>query len=219
MPGEPWAQVIHTFTPEENMVLWRQLGSITKTIHAVQGNHFGTTINALSSTWSTAVVDWLTTIVWDLEEARLDATDVTELLAIVLANRRVLDAITHPRLLHGDLWTGNLLVTRGQEGPRIVAVLDSDRTSWGDPLADWTMFLLPRHAGTEVEAFWETYGHPEPSLGARVRMLIYQGRYIRGIRLEQHRLHRHEAVKRTSQEMRTILEELRSLPITQPPKR
>lgn len=213
MEGEQWTQVIHTFTPEENMMLWRQLGSVTKKIHAVQGDHFGNTINASFSAWSTAVVDWLTTIVCDLEEARLDATDVKDLLTIVQANRRFLDEITHPRLLHGDLWTVNILVARGEDGPRIVAVLDSDRTSWGDPMADWTVFLLHRHAGTEVDAFWETYGPPEKSLGARVRMLIYQGRYIGGIRLEHHRLRHNETVRHSYQDMQTIIEELRSLPI------
>jgi hypothetical protein len=37
------------------------------------------------------------------------------------------------------------------------------------------MFLLQRHVGTEVDAFWGTYGQPEKSLQARVRMIIHQG--------------------------------------------
>jgi aminoglycoside phosphotransferase (APT) family kinase protein len=214
MEGEQWAQVMGTFTSEEKKALWRQLGSITKKIHAVQGHHFGNSaLDSHFSSWSLTVMDWLMSIIRDLEEAQLNATDVRSLLNIAQTNQRLLDEITLPLLLHGDLWTVNILVTRGEEGPQIVAVLDSDRTSWGDPMADWTMFLLYRNAGTEVDAFWETYGQPEKNLGAQFRMLIYQGRYVGGARLEHHRLHHYETVKRSYQGMQTVIEALRSLPI------
>ncbi len=220
MEGEQWAQVMGTFTSEEKKALWRQLGNIARKIHAVQGHHFGNAIlDAHSSSWSLTVMDWLTSIIRDLEEIRLDATDVRSLLAIAQTNQRLLDEITRPQLLHGDLWTVNILVSRGQEGPQIVAVLDSDRTSWGDPMADWTMFLLQRNAGTEADAFWETYGQPEMRLEAQCRTLIYQGRYVGGARLEQHRLHHHETVKRSYQDMQTVIEALRSLLTDEMPQR
>ncbi len=212
MEGEQWAEVMDTFTPEEKRVLWRQLGSITKKIHAVQGDHFGNAmLNSSFTSWSLAVMDWLTRIIHDLEEVQLDATDVRTLLTIAEANQKLLDEITQPRLLHGDLWTVNVLVSRAEKEPKIVAILDSDRTSWGDPLADWTMFLLQRNAGTEVDAFWETYGQPAETPGAQLRMLIYQGRYIVGARLEHHRLHHHQAVERSYQDMQVIIEKLRVL--------
>jgi aminoglycoside phosphotransferase (APT) family kinase protein len=211
--GEQWAQVMHTFTLEEKKALWRQLGNITKKIHTVQGDHFGnTTLDSHFASWSLTVMDGLTTIIRDLEDVRLDTADIRSLLNLAQAHSRLLDEIIQPQLLHGDLWTVNILVKRGDEGPKIVAVLDSDRTSWGDPMADWTMFLLHRNAGTEADAFWETYGQPEKSLGAHLRMLIYQGRYIGGVRLEHYRLHHHETVKRSYQDMQAIIEALRSLP-------
>lgn len=212
MEGEPWSQVMQACTSEEKRGLWRQLGRIAKKIHAVQGKHFGNDLlDSHFASWSLTVIDWLTTIVRDLEDVGLDSTDIRSLLNLAHAHSRHLDEITRPQLLHGDLWTGNMLVKRGEEGPTIVAVLDSDRTSWGDPLADWTMFLLSRHASTEADAFWETYGQPETSLGVQVRRLIYQGRYIGGARLEHSRLHRHEMVKRSYLETQTIIEALKNL--------
>ncbi|GHO71327.1 hypothetical protein KSC_102190 [Ktedonobacter sp. SOSP1-52] len=220
MEGEQWAQVMGTFTSEEKKGLWRQLGSITKKIHAVQGHHFGNSaLDSHFSSWSLTVMDWLTSIINDLEEAQLDTTDVRSLLDIAQTNQRLLDEITRPQLLHGDLWTVNILVKRGEEGPRIVAVLDSDRTSWGDPMADWTMFLMHRNAGTEVDAFWETYGQREKSLEVQFRRLIYQGRYIGGARLEHYCLHHHEAVKRSYQDMQTVIKALKSLPTDDMPLR
>jgi aminoglycoside phosphotransferase (APT) family kinase protein len=215
MEGEQWAQVMHTFTAAENRNLFRQLGSITRRIHAVQGRHFGrSVIDAHFSSWSLAVMDGLTDMIRDLEEVQLDASDVRTLLGIAQANSSLLDEITRPQLLYGDLWTVNILVKRSEEGPNIVAVLDSDGTSWGDPMADWTIFLLHRNAGTEADAFWETYGQPEKNLASQFRMLIYQGRYIGGARLEHHRLHHHEDVKRSYRDMQTIIEKLRNLPIS-----
>ena len=212
MEGEQWDQIMPILTPEENKMLWRQLGAITKQIHAVQGDHFGNDLfHSSFSSWCLAVMDWLTTIIYDLEEARLDAADVRNLLDIAQANREFLDEITQPQLLHGDLWTVNVLIKREADGPRISAILDSDRISWGDPLADWTMFLLHRHASPEVDAFWETYGQQEKSLGAQFRMLIYQGRYIGGSRLEHHRLHHHEIVRRSYQDMHMVIMALRSV--------
>jgi aminoglycoside phosphotransferase (APT) family kinase protein len=212
MEGEQWERIMNTLTSEEKKALWKQLGKITRKIHTVQGQHFGNSIlDSHFSFWSLAVMDWLTSIIHDLEEARLDTTDVRSLLDIAAKNQRHLDEITRPQLLHGDLWTVNILVRRGEEGPQIVAVLDSDRTSWGDPMADWTMFLLHRNAGTEVDAFWETYGQPERSQGAQFRMLIYQGRYIGAARLEHHRLHHQETVKRSYQDMQTVIEALRNI--------
>ena len=37
-------------------------------------------------------------------------------------------------------------------------MLDCDAASWGDPLADWTITRALSRAGTEVDAFWQTYG-------------------------------------------------------------
>jgi fructosamine-3-kinase len=89
----------------------------------------------------------------------------------------ILDEIACPRLLHGDLWLFNLLIERTAEGPLIVGVLDADRGSWGDPLADWTFFLLERRATPQEQAlFWKGYGgRPEGDPGTRLRSLIYQG--------------------------------------------
>lgn len=209
MEGEQWAQVMDTFTVEEKRSLWRQLGSIASKIHTVRGDHFGNAVTGSRfPSWSLAIIDWLTNIIFDLEDAELDATDIRSILDIAQVHSSILDEITQPHLLYGDLWTVNVLVERDKGGPRITAVLDADRTSWGDPLADWTIFLLHRNAGKETDAFWETYGQPEKSLGAQFRSLIYQGRYVGGARLEQHRLHHHDAVRRSYRDVQAILEAL-----------
>jgi aminoglycoside phosphotransferase (APT) family kinase protein len=212
MEGEQWEQIKNEFTSEEKMVLWRQLGAITKKIHSVQGNTFGKFGRQFSS-WSQAVTHWLTIIMRELEDAHLDVTDIRAILDMAQAHNLLLDEITRPHFLHGDLWLVNILVKCDAGEPKIVAVLDSDGASWGDPMADWTMFLLHINAGTESDAFWETYGEPEKSAGAQFRFLVYQGGHLGAARLEHHRLCHPDAVKRSYRDMQTVVEVLRKLSI------
>src|SRR5579875_2751271 len=64
-----------------------------------------------------------------------------------LYNNTYLVETTQPRLLHGDLWTVNILVKGDRGGPKIVEGLDSDRPSGGDPMAAGIMSLLQRKVG------------------------------------------------------------------------
>src|SRR5947208_2351376 len=127
-------------------------------------------------TWSLTLIDWLESTINDAESSSLDTVLLCRLLELVRDNTAFLDEITCPRLLHGDLWLFNLLIQRTKDGPRIVGVLDADRGSWGDPLADWTFFLLSRRASPQEQAlFWQEYGLPEAGPGALFRAQIYKG--------------------------------------------
>jgi fructosamine-3-kinase len=67
-------------------------------------------------------------------------------------------------LLHGDLWTGNLLVREGK-----LAALIDPACYHGDPEVDLAMLCL---FGSPDEAFWQAYGELQP--GWAERRLIYQ---------------------------------------------
>jgi aminoglycoside phosphotransferase (APT) family kinase protein len=177
MPGELWWDVEGDLTPEEHDDLWRQFGQLVQAISSVQGEAFGLVQNGSQfPTWSLTLLDWLECTIADAERSCLDTALLCRLLAIVRDHTDFLDEITRPRLLHGDLWLFNLLIERTEEGPRIVGVLDAERGSWGDPLADWTFFLLPRRATAQEQAlFWQEYGQPGAGSGAQFRAQVYQG--------------------------------------------
>jgi hypothetical protein len=96
----------------------------------------------------------------------------------------------------------------GAPEPTITGVFDCDRTSWGDPESDWTIFMAGRRPGTERDAFWETYGPPAATPGAARRALFYRARHVAAVRLERHRLGNSEAVPGTYDEMRDVLTRL-----------
>ena len=82
-----------------------------------------------------------------------------------------------PRLVHGDYRLDNLIVAR--DAPRIVAVLDWELSTLGDPLADFTYHLMAWHmphsdsaAGTATLA-----GHDLAALGIPA-MADYVAAYV-----------------------------------------
>lgn len=220
MEGERWFDIAEELTQKENSTLWQQLGRIAKTVHSIQGEVFGSPVlGTVSPQWSTQVLGRLASLVEQLKAAHLDATDLQTVQEMAQTNSALLDEIQHPRLLHGDLWTFNILIKRDQENPRITAVLDSDSCSWGDPMADWTMFLLhikmtegtARNDIEGVQAFWQAYGQPEYSKGLLFREQVYRASHFAQGRLERHRQGRDDIVLRTYDKLRAIIAALQNI--------
>jgi len=176
VPGVLWSKIERDFSEEEHNSLWREFGRLVKEISRIQGETFGVVAGGPKfSRWSLAILDWLERTTGDAQSMYMDTSRLERLLTIVRENTHFLDEVTTPRLLHGDLWTFNLLVERKESGPSIVAVLDADRGSWGDPLADWTFFLLGRASKREQALFWEVYGRPEQTQAVQFRAHVYRG--------------------------------------------
>ncbi|MFJ2751167.1 hypothetical protein [Streptomyces sp. NPDC087297] len=112
------------------------MGEITAAVHAVAEPCFGPVNGPGHARWSEAVVAWLHLIAEDIESCGLDAADLRHSADAAQAGAQVLDEVTVPRLLTGDLWTVNTMLAPAPV-PTICGVLDMDRTWWGDPEADW----------------------------------------------------------------------------------
>jgi aminoglycoside phosphotransferase (APT) family kinase protein len=204
LDGVPAPEGLAAYPRPDWAPFFRDMGSIARDIHAVCGTRFGPVAGPTFATWSEAVIASLDDTAADLEDVGLDATDVREVAAAALQQRALFDEITQPRLLHGDLWTGNVMLASGTPVPTITGVLDCDRTSWGDPESDWTIFVAGRRPGTERDAFWETYGSPASTPSAEQRLAFYRARHIGAVRLEGHRLGRSESVSATYEDMRDV---------------
>jgi fructosamine-3-kinase len=76
----------------------------------------------------------------------------------------LLPAAPRPALLHGDLWTGNILVAGGG-----LAALIDPACYYGDPEVDLAMLRL---FDAPPEQFWESYGAPDE--GVEERLALYQ---------------------------------------------
>jgi aminoglycoside phosphotransferase (APT) family kinase protein len=146
------------------------------------------------------------------KELQLDTEHLTLILETVRSHPEQLDEIQIPRLLHGDLWAFNLLVRRREQGPAIVGVLDADRAWWGDPMADWTMFILAHAEEEEGHAhFWRAYGKPEDNRGTRFRKAVYDGMHAATALVWSVRNHDEGTVQRAYGTLREVAEAIPAL--------
>ncbi len=214
IPGTLWWDIAAELTVEEHDELWCQFGKLVHTIASVQAESFGLVqCGPRYPLWSLTLFDWLARTFADAEYMGVETTALRRLLEFARDHCAVLDEITRPRLLHGDLWLFNLLIQRTWEGPRIVGVLDADRGSWGDPLADWTFFLLERRAAPQEQAlFWNGYGgRPEADPGSRLRSLVYQGLHHGKILSVARRDGNERAVNKASRALTEVVKTLQRL--------
>ncbi|MGV2917615.1 aspartyl/asparaginyl beta-hydroxylase domain-containing protein [Streptomyces alfalfae] len=132
LDGIPAPEHLGTYPRTAWPVFFRQLGAVTRSVHDVRGPHFRPVGAPGYGTWSEAVITSLEEIAADLDGAGLDATDVRKVAAVAAHDRALLDEVTEPRLLTGDLWTVNALMDPAAPEPVITGVLDFDRTWFGD---------------------------------------------------------------------------------------
>ncbi|MEO6501896.1 MAG: aminoglycoside phosphotransferase family protein [Jatrophihabitantaceae bacterium] len=188
LPGEPASERVASFSPSALRHLYREIGSITRTIHDVTGPAFGPVAGPPHSTWSSALIAQFEQLAQAFTAAGLDADPALRLIAASRRHRAQLDEVTVPALLHGDLWTLNILLDADSDSdpdrPAITGVLDCDAASWGDPMSDWTINRVLARRGSEVDAFWQGYGGPAGGPADPVRALIYRARNALGARLD-----------------------------------
>ncbi|MDQ1739522.1 MAG: hypothetical protein QOE53_1174 [Pseudonocardiales bacterium] len=187
LPGVAASQQLAGYAPTALRHLYRELGLVTRTIHNVTGPGFGRVAGPLHPTWSSALIAQFEQLADAFTAAGLDAGPARRVVAAAQRHCVALDEITVPALLHGDLWTLNLLVDTDPARPSITGVLDCDAASWGDPMSDWTIDRVLSRAGTEVDTFWQGYGTPSDHQASPVRALVYRARNVLGARLDIHR--------------------------------
>lgn len=187
-----------------------QLGTLTRRIHQVRGDSFGWVAGPRFSRWLDAFCSSLEDVADALDAVGLDASDVRRTALLAGAKAELFDEITEPRLLHGDLWMANVMVSPTAAGPTVTGICDCDRASWGDPAADWSIFRASQRPGTERDAFWDTYGRLPATPAATQRTWFYQILHLATLRLEEHRrLGESEGVRKSYGIIGDLIDQLR----------
>jgi aminoglycoside phosphotransferase (APT) family kinase protein len=100
-----------------------------------------------------------------------------EVAATAASAYGALDEVTVPRLVHFDLWPGNILVDRADGAVRIGGLIDGERMFWGDPLADFVSLALLgdiRNDGEFLAGYREAGGRVRFDTPARLRLALYR---------------------------------------------
>ena len=184
LEGDRWSDIEDELTEEENVDLWRQCGEIVKRIHQTPGEQFGYPYPGQTfANWHDVILDRFSRIAQSLKENQADISHFSTIFDLVASDVSVFNDVRRPCLLHGDLWTFNLLVARKDGRPLISGVLDTERAWWGDPLADWIMFLLSIRSGEEkwqerILSFHQGYGALEKSPTMQFRQEVYSAMHV-----------------------------------------
>lgn len=206
LDGVPAPDGLAAYPRPEWAPFFRQMGTITRRIHAVHGDRFGWIAGPRFARWRDAYTSSLADLAAALEDAGLEANDIRETAAAATLHSQIFDEITEPRLLHGDLWTANVMIAASAAEPTITGVCDCDRASWGDPAADWSIYRAGQRPGTERDAFWDTYGTLPATPNAALRARFYEVLHLGNLRLEEHRrLGNSEGVLASYKEIRALI--------------
>lgn len=166
LEGEPYNKIKESFTPEEREQIEHQLGEYNACINEFSGEKFGYyPLHEAFASWTDAF--------WAMLQGVLD--DATDAGTALPAERSVieqevkerlpyLNAVTKPKLLHWDLWDGNIFIKDKQ----ICGIIDFERAMWGDPLMEhyFSHFNLS-------ETFLRGYGREGLTAEEQIRRGLY----------------------------------------------
>lgn len=177
-PGTPWH--LASLEEAEQRTLRRELGGLVARLHRVTGPGFGYPSGALgplAPDWRTAFTAMYDAVLADARRFRawLPRT-ADEVARTAKTAYDALDEVTVPRLVHFDLWQGNILVER-DGAPRVGGLIDGERMFWGDPLADFVSLALLGNIEDDPEfltGYQEGGGQVEFTSAARQRLALYR---------------------------------------------
>jgi len=201
VPGDMWDDRI---TADEQAALRAELGRQVARLHEVTGPGFGYPSGALgplAADWRSAFTTMYAAVLDDARRYEAWLPRSLDAVARTAASAYdALDEVTVPRLVHFDLWRGNILVERPEDGPdggpegglegglgfgsagrrgesRIGGLIDGERMFWGDPLADFVSLALLDDIEKDrdfLTGYQEMGGRAEFTHPARRRLALYR---------------------------------------------
>lgn len=189
LEGTPWDKVADRLPPTARTALRRELGAITARLHtlAPEDGRFGypATESALSAPdWRTAFTAMVDALLDDAERWQ-SALGVppADIRTLVAEGGYALDEVTEPRLIHFDLWPGNIFVhvpAGDASDPWITGIIDHERAFWGDPAAELVSLAFGGDAGPDsdlVAGYVQAGGRLDFTPAFRHRLALY-GLYL-----------------------------------------
>ena len=170
--GRPWSSARDELTDSQNAGVERQLGAITAAINEIGHSTFGYLATG------PAFESWLEAFAWMCRSLYDDAyrfgidtsLPEAEFEGLLERHSEVFSEVTRPRLVHWDLWAGNVLVETDDTGhAQVRGVIDFERAMWADPLMEFIPGRLH-----DIDAYEAGYGQPLLSTKPqRLRRLFY----------------------------------------------
>lgn len=185
LDGTGWDKAADRLTPATEAALRHDLGAITARLHtlAPEDGRFGypAAASALSADdWPTAFTAMVDALLDDAERWRSPLGEPPAgIRALVAAGEDALAEVAEPRLVHFDLWPGNIFVEpgTGRTPARITGLIDHERAFWGDPAAELVSLAIGGDTGPDsdlVAGYTEAGGVLDFTPALRHRLALYR---------------------------------------------
>lgn len=123
--------------------VYQEIGDFTRRLHAITNSRFGwirpegtcggVGLGGAYDTWAAFVKAYAGEAADRAEEHCLfDREDIRIFRSAFQENTEILDEIKTPHMVHTDLWQGNVLLKKEQDSYSVAAIIDLDRTIFGD---------------------------------------------------------------------------------------
>lgn len=138
VPGQPFHKLRGALPDGREGAIEREIGGYLRQINAINGPAFGLVApgGVRADTWPAAFAALFEDVLCDGEaigvELPLGYAGLRQLLERL---RPALAGVREPRLLHWDLWDGNVFVDPASG--QITGLIDFERALWGDPLMEF----------------------------------------------------------------------------------
>lgn len=169
-PGVTYNNLKKDLSDDQNESILQELGMYNKQINSIKGTYFGL-IGKTSSRFETCrefILSLFEMLIKDgrRKDSNLVHISYDNLWKLLTSCDEVFDEVITPRLVHWDLWDGNIFV---QEG-RISGIIDFERAFYGDILMEdaFSSFCEPS------KVFLKAYGKEEFTKNEKIRCTIYR---------------------------------------------
>ncbi len=135
LPGRSFSSCMEELSQEEKDTIFRQVGQYTKELNQMIGEKFG-----YYGQPERQGTDWYTVFQGLLADAFDDAAKKQiavpvpkeQMLAFLKKDKAYFLEVTTPRLVHWDIWAGNVFVQAG----KVTGIIDFERALWADELME-----------------------------------------------------------------------------------
>lgn len=131
----------HLYNKDINYV-YEEVGRLARRMHSITHHKFGWARNSGRGeydTWAEFVLSFAKEACEKAESHNLFCKeDIEKFRCVFDHNVDVLNEITTPFMVHTDLWQGNILLKETEERYNVAAIIDLDRTIFGDKYWDLT---------------------------------------------------------------------------------
>lgn len=208
--GTPWTEIRHELTPEEDLALWRQLGGILRTMHAIRGAEFGPPVEGFGRASLSDLVRWdVTGLLVDAQRFDIDPDPFQRLVELVNHSVKILDEVAEARLIHSDLQQHHVFVRRTSGGAmEIAGLIDLEFARFSDPGAESVFVTYELEGDPEgtLAAFCEGYECYSPSHNDRIRLAIHALTALGWVATDLHRVGEQERIPDVLQAMNERLD-------------